>query len=74
MPLSFPAFCDHYLLSKQLLIMYTFLNQSRIEKSWEKYLKQRQYDELPLRNHVYCILIHYKKLIKTYLDVKSLGA
>ena len=28
--------------------MYTFLNQSRIEKSWEKYLKQRQQDEVPL--------------------------
>ena len=27
-----------------------------------------------LRGHVYCILIHHKKLIKTYLDVKSLGA
>ena len=30
----------HHHLSKQLLIMYTFLNQSRIEKSWEKYSKQ----------------------------------
>ena len=28
--------------------MYTFLNQSRIEKNWEKYSKQRQKDELPL--------------------------
>ena len=49
MPLNFPSFCDHFFLhSKQLLIMYTFLNQSRIEKSWEKYWKQRRQDELPL--------------------------
>ena len=28
--------------------MYTFLNQSRIEKNWEKYSKQRRQDEVPL--------------------------
>ena len=29
--------------------MYTFMNQLRIDKSWEKYLKERQQDELPLQ-------------------------
>ena len=36
-----PVLLHHHLL-KQLLIVYTFLNQSRIEKSWEKYSKQRR--------------------------------
>ena len=45
MPLNFPSFSDRFFAFKtaadNVLNTYTFLNQSRIEKSWETLLVYR---------------------------------
>ena len=48
--------------------MYTFLNQLRIEKSWENNSKQRRLDKVPLvakRNKKYIVFFKDKDKIKS---------
>ena len=46
MPYNFLSFCDHF-VDLKTAAAYVYISESI--KSWGKYLKQRQLDELPFK-------------------------